>query len=247
MSKAWVYQDAKQIKKRGEAAASWYAAWLDPDGKRRCKSCGAGAEGNMKADDFARIYGACDEYARVPADLPCAPADWWRALLVTAYMTGWRIGELLALRREDVDLKEGTALTRAEDNKGGRDDLIRLHPVVVEHLKAVVSFAPFVFHWPHTQCRLDVEFDRVQAGAGIALQCKRNHQHTDACSYYGFHDMRRAFATLNAPRLTADALQKLMRHKNYATTKRYINLASQLDAAVESLHVPEVLRKAAAD
>ena len=33
----------------------------------------------------------------------------WRALLVTAYMTGWRIGSLLALRREDVDLETGFA------------------------------------------------------------------------------------------------------------------------------------------
>ena len=59
---------------------------------------------------------------------------------------------------------------------------------------------------------------------------------------YGFHDLRRAFAPQNAPRLTADALQKLMRHKSYLTTQRYINMASQLDEAVEALHVPDVLK-----
>jgi integrase len=33
------------------------------------------------------------------------PAQWWRALVVTAYMTGLRIKELLAVRREDLDFQ----------------------------------------------------------------------------------------------------------------------------------------------
>jgi hypothetical protein len=47
----------------------------------------------------------------------------------------------------------------------------------------------------------------------------------------------------NSDKQTPDALQTLMRHKSYATTQRYINLASQLDEAVDSLHVPEVLKR----
>ena len=47
--KAWVYQDAKQVKKRGEDAASWYVGWFDPDGKKRCESCGPGAVGKSLA------------------------------------------------------------------------------------------------------------------------------------------------------------------------------------------------------
>jgi integrase len=72
----------------------------------------------------------------------------------------------------------------------------------------------------------------------------RRHEHTEACHYYGFHDLRRAFATQNAKRLTGDALQTLMRHKSYKTTQGYINLASQLDEAVAKLHVPDVLQMA---
>jgi hypothetical protein len=41
---AWLYQDDKQLKKVGPERASWYVGWLDPDGKRRCKSFGPGAE-----------------------------------------------------------------------------------------------------------------------------------------------------------------------------------------------------------
>jgi len=33
-----------------------------------------------------------------------------------------------------------------------------------------------------------------------------------------------------------------MRHKSYSTTKRYINMARQIDGAVEKLHVPDFLR-----
>jgi hypothetical protein len=47
---------------------------------------------------------------------------------------------------------------------------------------------------------------------------------------------------MNAERLTGDSLQALMRHKSYTTTQRYINMAKQLDAAVEKLHVPEFLK-----
>jgi hypothetical protein len=39
-------------------------------------------------------------------------------------------GEILALRREDLDLTEGTAITRsdAEGNKAKTDERVKLHP-----------------------------------------------------------------------------------------------------------------------
>ena len=80
----------------------------------------------------------------------------------------------------------------------------------------------------------------IQKAAGIKLPCHEKHKHTDACHCYGFHDLRRAFATANATRMTADALQKLMRHRSYSTTKLYIAMAEQLKPAVENLHVPRL-------
>jgi integrase len=38
------------VKKRGSEKASWFVGWLDPDGKRRCKSCGPGAVGKRAAE-----------------------------------------------------------------------------------------------------------------------------------------------------------------------------------------------------
>jgi integrase len=382
MASAWVYQDDHQVKKHGPERASWYVGWIDPEGKRRCKSCCPGEAGRRNAeklrrkveaqlltgtyqdesrvawsdfrkewetkmgagmgastrrlyleamdnferlarpvktyfitarhidhyvaqrrqergtrpgslvsvatvnkelrhlraalrvakdwgylpdvprfrmlrepgklptyvtgDHFAAIYAACDS-ARMPEDLPnVGPADWWRALLVMGYMTGWRVGDMLGLRREDLDLEAGTAVTRFEDNKGKRDALVKLHPVVVEHLRKLPGFGPCVFPWNHNKRTLWSEFARVQEAAGVHLPCKRRgtHEHGRHCHLYGFHDLRRAFATMNADKLTPDALQALMRHRSYQTTQRYINMARQMDAAVASLHVPEVLKKA---
>jgi integrase len=150
---------------------------------------------------------------------------------------------MLGFRRDDLDLAEGTAITRFEDNKGKRDERVKLHPVVVEHLRPLASFDPHVFPWNHDRRTLDDEFRRIQEAAKIKLPCRGEHEHTPACFVYGFHDLRRAFATLNADRLTPDALQALMRHKSYQTTQVYINLSRQMDDAVASLHVPDVLRR----
>ena len=49
---------------------------------------------------------------------------------------------------------------------------------------------------------------------------------------------------MNAPKLTAHALQALMRHKSRPTTQRHINVARQLSETAEALYVPEVVRKA---
>jgi integrase len=368
--RTWIYQDDKQVKKRGTEAASWYVGWIDPEGKRRCESCGAGKEGKSKAKEkakkiaaelitgtyqrldkktwtefrqeyekkvmvvkgarnrleiaaaldsfervirpatmrsinslaiaeftakrsqepgikantlispatvnkdlrhlravlrkakklgylkeapdfeflkepkklaiyvspehFAALYQHC-EATRFPDDLPYPPATWWRGLLMTAFMTGWRIGALLALRREDVNLETGTALSRAEHNKGKRDQPIALHAAIIEHLRLVPSFHPVFFPWSYGKATLYTEFTRIQEATQLRPALADRH--------YTFHDLRRAFATMNADRLTADALQVLMQHKDYQTTQKYINMARQLKPAVQNLFVPDLSAK----
>jgi integrase len=187
-------------------------------------------------EHFAKMYEGCDSM-RWPNGGPYTAGDWWRALLVMAYMTGWRIGSLMALRWEDVDLETATSVSRAEDNKGRRDQRIPLHSLVVEHLLKLKSFWPVVFTWDHSHRRLFDELHKLQGAAGVRPEGTKAH--------YGFHDFRRAFATLNAATLTPDALQALMQHKDYQTTQRYINMARQLNPAVQNLYVPTLPRIAA--
>ena len=97
-----------------------------------------------------------------------------------------------------------------------------------------------VFPWKSNSRALYVQFASIQGAAGIKLPCRGNHEHTDFCYVYGFHDLRRAFASMNAEKLTPDTLQLLMRHKSYQTPQRYINMFRQVDATVEALYVPDL-------
>lgn len=189
---------------------------------------------------FAMMYDAC-QLARRPEGQPAC--DWWRALLTFAYMTGWRIREILYLERADVNLEKQYAVVRAEHNKVRREDIVPLHEIVCDHLRRIASFDPMVFPWPHHERTLWREFCDIQLAGGISLPCTLKHEHTNSCKTYGFHDLRRAFATANAEVLTPDALQSIMRHASYQTTQRYINVARQLNRATGMLFVPEVLRR----
>ena len=120
----------------------------------------------------------------------------------------------------------------AKDNKGKRDVKIPLHPIVVDHLRKLKSFSPLVFPTNRSRRVLFSDLQEIQKAAGIKL--------TGPKSLYGFHDLRRAFATMNADNLTPDALQALMQHKDYQTTQRYISMARQLNPAVANLFVPTI-------
>lgn len=239
VSAATVNHDLRHVKAALRVAHEW--GYLSQVPRFRMEKEPGKLPTYVTGDHFAAMYQHTDA-ARMPEGLPYPPADWWRALLVMGYMTGWRIADMLALRRDRLDLDAGTAVSLAEDNKGKRDELVKLHPVVVEHLRRLAGFTPTVFTWNHNPRTLYYDFARIQQAAGIQLPCDADHQHTPACHLYGFHDLRRAFATMNADKLTPDALQALMRHKSYLTTQKYINMARQMDAALASLHVPDVLR-----
>jgi integrase len=172
------------------------------------------------------------------------PSDWWKALVVTAYMTGLRVGEILAIRKEDLKLDRGELIARWDNTKADRDEVVPLHTVVVEHLRKIVGNDALVFPWNYDPRTLWVEFTRIQIEAGIHLTCRENHEHTPSCHVYGFHDFRRAFATVNAPRLKPEVLQRLMRHKSYQTTQKfYINPTSQMQDAISQMPIPDALKK----
>lgn len=243
LSPATVNKDLRMIKAALRRALDW--GYLPTMPKFRMVREPVKLPRFVTPEHFELIYSKACDLAKVPnlEGQGHSTAEWWRGLIVTAYMTGLRIKELMALRREDLDLEKGTLITRASDNKAKRDEAIPLHPVVMEHLRLLKGESRFPLGWPHDPRYLWVEFGRIQREAGIHLPCPGVHEHTPACHVYGFHDFRRAFATVNAPRLKPETLQRLMRHRSYITTLRYINLASQIDDAIESMPIPDILRK----
>lgn len=184
----------------------------------------------IDAEKFGKLYAACDA-ATIPSGTGFTAGEWWRVYLTFLFMTGWRAMEPLSVKRDQFDAERGLIVLLAENNKGGRDELVPLHPIVVDHLADLKGFSAMLFPWPYGRRRLWDEFHLIQNAANVAKP--------DGTPY-GFHDMRRGFATLNADRMTADALQQIMRHRDYGTTKRYINMARQMNPAVANIFVPDL-------
>ena len=244
VSPATINKDLRHIKAAMRVAREW--GYLPEVPKVRMVKEPQRLPTYVTPDHFDLIYSKACDLAKFPKVEGAAysPADWWRALVVTAYMTGLRVGELLAVRTEDLNLDAGELIARWDDTKADRDEVIPLHPVVIEHLRKIAGGSPLVLPWPHDPRTLWAEFTRIQTEAGIHLTCRDRHEHTPSCHVYGFHDFRRAFATVNAPRLKPEVLQRLMRHKSYQTTqKHYVNPTSQMQDAVAQMPVPGALNK----
>jgi integrase len=242
VSSATVNHDLRHIKAALRVAHDWSYLPKLPKFRRIRESEHIGPV--MTADHFQAIYEARDT-AIMPKGLSCEPGDWWRGFLVFALTTGWMVGEILAFRRDDLDLDSGRIITRAEANKARRDDQDFLTDTALEHVKRIVSFHSTIFYWPHHERTLRTQFVRIQQGAGINLPCPDagNHDCTPACHVYGFHSLRRGYATLNADRMAAPVLQRKMRHKSFQTTLRYISLADKMKKATEEVYIPEFLQK----
>ena len=159
-------------------------------------------------------------------------------------MTGMRQGEMLMLSWDDVRLDEGYLQARHDQTKGRRDERIPLHPVVAEHLRTITDYGALVFDWPFGLTALYDEFYRIQKLAGIDLPCREDHEHTDACHRYSFHDLKRACGTLNAAKMSKRVLNAFMRHRSSTTTdKYYINKERLLEGQVDEMFVPSVLKE----
>jgi len=180
---------------------------------------------------FADLYQACKSMTK-PEGQHYPAADWWQTLITFAYLTGWRIGEILALRREHLDMREGIAFIPAEETKGKRDARVELNSVVVNHLKGIIGFGPLVFEWPYHDRLLWVEFAKLKEAAGTTFSG-------------AFHRFRFGYANANVDRLDADLLQHQMRHKDAKTTRLYINKAERLkrSGVADRIHVPDFLKK----
>jgi len=241
ISPATVNKDLRNIRAMMNVAKEWGMVTIIP--RMRFLKLSKKLPTFIPPEHFAAIYGACTA-AKAPKKIPNVdPADWWRALLTTASMTGWRIGQILSLKWADVDLDKGEAITMAESvgNKGKRDERIPLHPVVVEHLRRLEgSFDERVFPWDQHYRKLWVHFTIIQKASKLADG--KPMPESGKNGWYGFHDIRRAFATLNAAQMDLFQLQALMQHKSLETTKGYVNMANRLTDQVKSLFVPPVLR-----
>lgn len=169
------------------------------------------------------------------------PRDYWKALLGLAFCTGWRISEVQAIHRNDVDFDSSMIKSRWCDTKGKRDELIYVPESVSNLLRPVwLNFSEQPLLYPTTSRTMQEQFVKLQLAAGIRMTCEDDHEHTDNCFAYGFHDLRRSFATYNASRLSAAELQQLMKHSDGKTTQGYINYGKLMSDRPE-VFIPDAI------
>jgi integrase len=161
------------------------------------------------------------EYLDLRTKLP----DPNRTLLDVAWYTGMRLGELLALRWDEVagspwlDVRTSRIWFDAASQKSGKAEWIPAHPRLMEMLR-------------------DREKPRGEVIVGLSAKMKTASMAfirdvRTAGGTITAHDVRRSFGTRYAPVVTAPVLQRLMRHANIQTTLLYyVDLSSRLDEAI---------------
>lgn len=154
-----------------------------------------------------------------------AAAPEWRVFLVTALKTGLRVGELLALKWEDVDLVAGRLVVRRTlwhalegTPKGGRSREVPLSDDAVATLQAHRHLrGPYVF------CEVDgrrLNHNRVKAV--VPRTCAR----AGLAKRLTTHDLRHTFASHLVMRGVAlKAVQELLGHATIDMTMRYAHLS----------------------
>lgn len=172
-----------------------------------------------------------------------AAADEWRPMLHTALKTGLRLGELLALRWEDVDLVVGKLVVRRTlwrnkegSPKGGRSREVPLSDDAISVLKAhrAKTFlkGPYVFA-DDTGKRLN----HKKVSKLVPRTCKK----AGLAKRLTMHDLRHTFASHLVMRgVTLKAVQELLGHATIDMTLRYAHLSPDVKRdAVKLLDGPK--------
>jgi len=139
-------------------------------------------------------------------------ADWWTALHLVCWDTGERIGGVIGLEWDNVDLQRATVLVRAETRKGGnRDRLYSLASDTVAALQAIKRRgAAEVFPWPYTRSYLWNRYEKLLLRAGLPADRKSK-----------FHRMRRSVAS-HAEAAGGNATE-LLDHSRRSVTLAYLD------------------------
>lgn len=151
----------------------------------------------------------------------------WKTMILFAVRTGLRLGEILALRWDDVDLVRGQisvqrAVARGvvSSPKSGRQRHVPLSPEIVSALKA------------HRHLRGDLVFCKLTGAMLTKEQSK--HPLWRACKRagirrVGWHKLRHSFASHLAMRgVPIKVIQELLGHATMEMTMRYAHLGPEV-------------------
>ncbi len=173
----------------------------------------------------------------------------WRPALLLALKAGLRLGELLGLQWQDIDLVAGRLIVRRNicrgvigTPKGGRSREIPLTDSLVTALKSHRHLrGPYVF--------CDEKGDYLEPGTFKAplRRALRRAGIARSEGHVGWHDLRHTFASHLAMRaVSIKAVQELLGHANIEMTMRYAHLSPEVKRdAVRVLDVAPAINKEA--
>ncbi len=153
--------------------------------------------------------------------------DWFRPIVIVAWHSGMRRGNILSLRFNQVDLFRRVILL--DHTKNGERLGIPINDTLYELLKGLSKVrsikSPFVFDGIYP----------VQTQRGIKEACKKV-----GIENFRFHDLRHCFASSLVQRgVDLFRVQKLLGHKDGRMTQRYAHLAPEnLREAIKALDTP---------
>jgi len=171
----------------------------------------------VSPEEFQRVYDEASESLK--------------PILVTAYNTGMRTGEILALKWENVSLTEG--YIRVVESKNGESRYIPINRYLKEALKSVessTSAGGYVFSHNGGPVRaFKTAFTAAVRRAGVER--------------FTFHDFRHTFASnLVMKGVDLATVQELLGHKSILMTKRYSHPTPEhKKRAVEMLNIDAVV------
>lgn len=165
----------------------------------------------------------------------------YRALFMTCYGAGLRLGEACHLRLEDIDSQRMVIRVLG---KGSRERLTVLSPRLLEVLRAYWRFAkPKVWLFPGLRGERPVSLDSARSVFHRARVQAGLHER------YSPHSLRHSFAThLLDAGTDLVLIQQLLGHRSVATTSRYTHVGveriHQVSSPLDRLPVLDVGRKA---
>jgi len=170
---------------------------------------------------------SADEVVRF---LEAVPGLMARAALTTAYATGLRVGEVVALKVSDID--SGRMVIRTEHGKGGKDRYVMLSAQLLGILRTYYQVAfPKPRHWlfPGRD-----ETDPIKT-AVLHAACRSATDAAGLTKRVTVHTLRHSFAThLLEAGTDIRIIQVLLGHSNLSTTARYTQVATSTICATQS-------------
>ena len=162
-----------------------------------------------------------------------AAAPWLQPMLLIAYHTGMREGEIRSLRWDQIDLRAGTIRLKSHDTKTDEGRLIPLNQTLTTTFKTGTRYVrcPWVFVSPAKLDRWQASPEQVDLRyhASSVTHAFERARKKAGVTHATFHDLRHTFVT-NARRAGIDyfRIMAITGHKTMAVFKRY-NTIDQRD------------------